>query len=176
MYDAISLVDQKLRDAREMLDWVSHLQASNLQKIDTNKDRQEAAIYAFTIVTIVFLPLSTVAGIMGMNTFDIRDMEFGQWVFWATALPLMVLVITLCLVWAGELGNFWEGFRDLWKRRDKAKKRKAAKAASKFASDLAYRGAATGSEGMYPSSPSQVRERVLSNRFDRTQSKVTYQY
>lgn len=116
IYDSLSLVDHKLRDVKEMNDWVSHLQASNLQKIDTNKDRQEAAIYAFTIVTIVFLPLSTVAGILGMNTVDIRDMEASQWLFWASAVPITVLVITLCLVWAGELRNFWEGFRDLWRR------------------------------------------------------------
>ncbi|KAL5349298.1 hypothetical protein ACLOAV_005588 [Pseudogymnoascus australis] len=138
IYDAISLVDHKLRDIREMHDWVSHLQASNLQKIDTNKDRQEAAIYAFTIVTIVFLPLSTVAGIMGMNTVDIRDMEFSQWVFWAAAIPLMVIVITLCLIWAGELGNFWEGFRDLWRRRDKGRRKKVSMATSNFAPTMAY--------------------------------------
>ncbi|KFY33794.1 hypothetical protein V494_07340 [Pseudogymnoascus sp. VKM F-4513 (FW-928)] len=139
IYDAISLVDHKLRDIREMHDWISHLQASNLQKIDTNKDRQEAAIYAFTIVTIVFLPLSTVAGIMGMNTVDIRDMEFSQWVFWAAAIPLMVVVICLCLIWAGELGNFWKGFRDLWKRRDRARRKKVRKAAaSSFVPAMTY--------------------------------------
>ncbi|OBT78122.1 hypothetical protein VF21_02657 [Pseudogymnoascus sp. 05NY08] len=138
IYDAISLVDHKLRDIREMHDWISHLQASNLQKIDTNKDRQEAAIYAFTIVTIVFLPLSTVAGIMGMNTVDIRDMEFSQWVFWAAAIPLMIIVITLCLIWAGELGNFWKGFRDLWRRREGARRKKVRKAAVNFAPTMAY--------------------------------------
>ena len=88
--------------------------AQNIQKIDSNKDRQEAAIYAFTIVTIIFLPLSTVASILGMNTFDVRNMTVNQWVFWATALPLMVVIITLCLIWAGELKNFWEGFAKLW--------------------------------------------------------------
>lgn len=50
-----------------------------------------------------------------MNTYDVRNMETKQWVFWATALPLIVIIITLCLTWAGELGNFWKGFRDLWR-------------------------------------------------------------
>ena len=49
-----------------------------------------------------------------MNTFDVRNMTVNQWVFWATALPLMVVIITLCLIWAGELKNFWEGFAKLW--------------------------------------------------------------
>lgn len=42
-------------------------------------------------------------------------MEIKQWVFWATALPVILVVITLCLIWTGELGNFWEGFRNLWR-------------------------------------------------------------
>lgn len=93
----------------------------NLQKLDTNRDRQESAIYAFTIVTIVFLPLSTVAGILGMNTKDVRNMEIDQRVFWAVAIPLMVIVIVLCLIWAGELGNFGEGFANLWRRNDRSR-------------------------------------------------------
>lgn len=88
----------------------------NIQKIDYNKDRQESAIYAFTIVTIIFLPLSTVAGILGMNVNDVRNMNLNQWVFWVTAIPLMVIVIILCLIWAGELENFWLGFRNLWSK------------------------------------------------------------
>lgn len=83
-------------------------------KIDYNKDRQEAVIYAFTIVTIIFLPLSSVASILGMNTNGIRNMKIKQWVFWATALPLTAIIITLCLIWTGELENFWAGFRNLW--------------------------------------------------------------
>jgi hypothetical protein len=89
----------------------------NIQRIDSNKDRQEAAVYAFTVVTIIFLPLSTVAGILGMNTNDVRNMTVNQWVFWATALPLTVIIVTLCLIWAGELNNFWDGFSKLWRKK-----------------------------------------------------------
>lgn len=45
---------------------------------ENKKDRQEAAIYVFTIVTIIFLPISTVSSIFGMNTSDVRDMEQSQ--------------------------------------------------------------------------------------------------
>ncbi|PVH80883.1 hypothetical protein DL98DRAFT_490583 [Cadophora sp. DSE1049] len=114
--DNLALVENRIRGFREMREIASELGDWNIQKIDSNKDRQEAAIYAFTIVTIIFLPLGTVAGIMGMNTSDIRDMPFGQWVYWATALPLTILVIALCLAWAGELNNFREGFANLWRR------------------------------------------------------------
>lgn len=143
--DNLALIDQRIRNFTEMTDrsfdlerWVkfsrfflywddilTYKQPQNIQKIDSNKDRQESAIYAFTIVTIVFLPISAVAGILGMNTNDVRNMETNQWVFWAVAIPLTVIVITLCLIWAGELENFWSGFSNLWsggrRRRPKAR-------------------------------------------------------
>jgi CorA-like Mg2+ transporter protein len=86
----------------------------NIRKIDTNKDRQESAVYAFTIVTIIFLPLSTVASILGMNTNDVRNMRLKQWIFWAVALPLIFIIIILILIWTNELQNFWQGFANLW--------------------------------------------------------------
>src|SRR5947209_1619338 len=53
-----------------------------------------------------------------MNTNDVRNMHINQWIFWAVALPLAVVVITLCLMWTGELSNFWKGFENLWRRGD----------------------------------------------------------
>ncbi|KAK4171461.1 hypothetical protein QBC36DRAFT_199299, partial [Triangularia setosa] len=79
---------------------------------DTTKFRQDKAIYASTIVTTIFLPLSAISSIFGMNTADIRDMESGQWIYWATAVLVTLAVILLGLIWMGELGNpfqwvFW---------------------------------------------------------------------
>jgi hypothetical protein len=51
-----------------------------------------------------------------MNTNDAPNMEISQWLFWANALPLTVIIITLCLVWARELENFWKGFSNLCRR------------------------------------------------------------
>ena len=62
-------------------------------------------------MTVIFLPLSAVSSIFGMNTVDIRDMEQGQWAYWAAAIPVTVLVIFLGLLFTGELRNlagwFW---------------------------------------------------------------------
>ncbi|TLS25661.1 hypothetical protein PpBr36_07617 [Pyricularia pennisetigena] len=74
-------------------------------EVNVTKDHQELAIYAFTIVTIVFLPLSSVASIFGMNTADIREMEVGQWLYWAVALPVTASVILLGLWWMGKLDS-----------------------------------------------------------------------
>jgi hypothetical protein len=77
----------------------------NRDKVDMTKFQQEKAIYAFTIVTIIFLPLSAVSSIFGMNTADIRNMDQGQWLYWATAVPVTIMVIFLGLLWTGELQN-----------------------------------------------------------------------
>lgn len=70
--------------------------------------RQENAVFAFTMVTIIFLPLGTVSSIFGMNTADIANMELGQWVYWATAIPTTLIVIMAGLWWMGELGSLTE--------------------------------------------------------------------
>ncbi|ERF71447.1 hypothetical protein EPUS_06829 [Endocarpon pusillum Z07020] len=88
-------------------------QSANIRMIESNKDRQESAILAFTIVTIIFLPLSFVASFFGMNTADVRDMTQSQWVYWAAAVPVTALVIGLTLLWAGEVNLARSAFRRL---------------------------------------------------------------
>ncbi|SPO01713.1 uncharacterized protein DNG_04386 [Cephalotrichum gorgonifer] len=53
---------------------------------------QSIAIFVFTVVTVLFLPLSFVTSYMGMNASDIRDMDQGQWLFWAVGGPVSVCV------------------------------------------------------------------------------------
>jgi Mg2+ and Co2+ transporter CorA len=62
----------------------------------------------FTIVTLVFLPLSFVASFMGMNTSDIRNQTANQSLFWIVALPLTAVVVILALV----IGYKYEIMRD----------------------------------------------------------------
>lgn len=80
----------------------------HLAEIDTNKDRQEAAIMVFTIVTLIFLPLSFVASVFGMSTSDIRDMSQGQWLYWAVAIPVTLVVAGGSLWWTGIFSDLGE--------------------------------------------------------------------
>lgn len=57
------------------------------------------------MVTIIFLPLGTISSIFGMNTYDIANLEMGQWIYWVTALPITFAVIVGGLWWMGELRN-----------------------------------------------------------------------
>ncbi|KAF4443063.1 Mg2+ transporter -like Zinc transport [Fusarium acutatum] len=83
---------ERLQDATERLE----SQAALFIKVKA--EDQSVAIYVFTLVTVVFLPLSFATSYMGMNTSDIRDMEQGQWVFWVVGGALTVAV--LVGVWA----------------------------------------------------------------------------
>lgn len=65
--------------------------------IEGNKVLQEAATLAFTIVTLIFLPLTIVATFLGMNTADIRELKVTQWVYWVAAIPMTALFIIFIL-------------------------------------------------------------------------------
>ncbi|KAI7774753.1 hypothetical protein LA080_007918 [Diaporthe eres] len=98
-------IERRKREFGEFRYQATLLEEENQNKVETTKDRQERAIYAFTIVTVIFLPLSSVASIFGINTKDIRDTELGQWAYWATAVPVTAAVVFFGLLWTGELGN-----------------------------------------------------------------------
>lgn len=105
MMECAQLLEQREYEFRRYTDYAEDLERAIVYKVDWTKDRQENAIYAFTLVTIIFLPLSSVASIFGMNTTDVRDMPFSQWLYWATALPVTLIVIVGGLWWMSELGN-----------------------------------------------------------------------
>lgn len=71
----------------------------------SNKDQQEAAIAAFTMVTVIFLPLTWLTGVFGMNFIDIRDLEYGQWLYWVVAGPLGLVTryAGWCLIGSDQL-------------------------------------------------------------------------
>lgn len=63
------------------------------QSLEIYEEDHGKAITAFTVVTVIFLPLSFVTSYLGMNTIDIRDMNSSQTLFWAVALPLTFVTI-----------------------------------------------------------------------------------
>ncbi|KAL7957117.1 hypothetical protein V8C34DRAFT_286828 [Trichoderma compactum] len=103
--DCANLVDQREYEFRRNTEYAEDLEREITYKMEWTKDRQENAIYAFTLVTIIFLPLSAISSIFGMNTNDIRNMDFDQWLYWAVALPVTVIIIIAGLWWMDELSN-----------------------------------------------------------------------
>ncbi|KAL8341987.1 hypothetical protein RB601_005236 [Gaeumannomyces tritici] len=76
--DCFQILQRKAQELDEFQIHAESLEEDNLNKVELNKDRQEMAIYVFTLVTVVFLPLSAVASVFGINTADIRDTELTQ--------------------------------------------------------------------------------------------------
>ncbi|KAL7926663.1 hypothetical protein ACQKWADRAFT_281025 [Trichoderma austrokoningii] len=114
--DCANLVEQREYEFRRNSEYAEDLERETTYKMEWTKDRQENAIYAFTLVTIIFLPLSTVSSIFGMNTNDIRNMDFDQWLYWVVAVPVTGLVILGGLWWLDELGNATEWLFRVGKR------------------------------------------------------------
>ncbi|CAI4214455.1 unnamed protein product [Parascedosporium putredinis] len=109
-------VEQALRWSRHVSETVAQaidLEESLRNQIDANKDRQEQAIFAFTIVTVIFLPISAVSSIFGMNTSDVRDMEQSQWLYWVVALPVTAFVFVAAMGMTGDLSRLARWFMSL---------------------------------------------------------------
>lgn len=110
MLECSRFVEQRESEFRKLEGFANSLDRTIAYKMDSTRDRQERAIYAFTLVTIIFLPISAVSSIFGMNTTDVRDMEYSQGLYWAVALPLTFFIIVAGLWFMGELGNLARWF------------------------------------------------------------------
>lgn len=106
--ECIRSIEQREYEFKRLTEYAEDLEREISYRMEQTKDRQENATYAFTIVTIIFLPLSAISSIFGMNTSDVRDMKYGQWLYWSVALPITFFVIVAGLWWMNELGNVFE--------------------------------------------------------------------
>jgi hypothetical protein len=66
--------------------------------LEVQQENNGNAIVVFTIVTIIFLPLSWATSYLGMNTSDIRDLSQGQWLYWTVSLPVTMFVIGIAIL------------------------------------------------------------------------------
>ncbi|CBF69369.1 uncharacterized protein ANIA_06481 [Aspergillus nidulans FGSC A4] len=82
----------------ELIKRANILERQIVQRVDIIQEDHGKAILVFTIVSVIFLPLSFVSSYLGMNTADIRDMKLNQALFWQVALPVTVVVVALVLV------------------------------------------------------------------------------
>lgn len=91
-------IKEQLRAYAELRDRAKQLSKENVELVETLQDDNSKAIFIFTMVTILFLPLSFVAGFFGMNVVGISGTTSGVGHFWEIALPLTAGIIGLCAV------------------------------------------------------------------------------
>jgi hypothetical protein len=87
-----SLIDTR-EDFEELKRRLGPLSESAKQSTEINDEDHGKAIFVFTVITAIFLPLSFVTSYLGMNTADIRDMDNKQSLFWEIAIPLTVVTM-----------------------------------------------------------------------------------
>ncbi|KAF2105572.1 hypothetical protein BDV96DRAFT_608144 [Lophiotrema nucula] len=100
--------EEMLQNFAEMSRRLNELENWHFLSLSIDNDMQQKASFAFTTVTVFFLPLTTLAGILGMNTNDIRNMPENQWLFWSAAIPLGIICLSL---WFFYLGTFQKAWR-----------------------------------------------------------------
>ncbi len=97
--DPMSQLLESLRteflDLCDLRDNSNNLVNRTVQLVNIRMEDHGKAILVFTIVTIIFLPLSFVTSFFGMNVADIRNMSSSQGLFWIVAGALTASVVAL---------------------------------------------------------------------------------
>ncbi|KAI1745226.1 hypothetical protein F4680DRAFT_401433 [Xylaria scruposa] len=104
LVESIESTTAELRDRKEIYEdlkvRVEAMRKQVIRQIELKQDNNSKAITVFTIVTVIFLPLSFVTSYLGMNTVDIRDTDSKQWLFWAVSIPVTVSIVGLAMTMA----------------------------------------------------------------------------
>lgn len=92
----------RVAECQEMQKRVRGLGIQNVQLVETQLDDNNRAILIFTIVTVVFLPMTFVSGFFGMNLNGFSNSDAKAVHFWEIAAPLTVGIALPCIIIA-----FW---------------------------------------------------------------------
>ncbi|KAL8787731.1 MAG: hypothetical protein Q9213_002051 [Squamulea squamosa] len=115
----VAHLKEQLRCCEELRTRVINLQVENVQLVETLADDNSRAIFVFTFITVLFLPLSFVATFFGMNLAGIADSTSKVSDFWYIAVPFTVGILVLCALFLAWGETFWFAAMDLsgvWKR------------------------------------------------------------
>ncbi|CAL8582316.1 hypothetical protein XPA_007983 [Xanthoria parietina] len=121
-------INEQLRNCKELRERAKVLTVQNVQLVETFADDNSRALFVFTFITVLFLPLSFVAGFFGMNLAGIADTESRVKLFWYTALPLTAGILIMCILFIARGESIWFAVADLLESslsRGKRKKRSA---------------------------------------------------
>ena len=129
----LTSMQEQLRYCAELRARAKVLAVQNVHLVETAQDDNGRAIFIFTFITILFLPLSFVAGFFGMNVQGINPTTSTTRHFWVIALPVTAGIMILCgiVVFKGE--SIWFAFanlpracQELFANRKRKNKRKIA--------------------------------------------------
>ena len=122
----LSSIRDQLRDCIELRDRAKVLAIQNVQLVETLQDDNGRAIFIFTFITVLFLPLTFVAGFFGMNLAGISGTKQTSMHFWYIALPVTAAIMVICAAVVFEGEELWFALK-LMPRNTKDRFRKMVK-------------------------------------------------
>ncbi|KAJ5777604.1 hypothetical protein N7520_000850 [Penicillium odoratum] len=109
-------IDEDCELIQTLLNRLESIATQTRNGVEVRQEDQGKAILVFTIVTVIFMPLSFVTSYLGMNTNDIRNMENSQKLFWIVSIPLTVFIIAAILLVAFQVDRLREALEILFSR------------------------------------------------------------
>ena len=106
-------IREQLKNCTELQERAKVLAVQNVHLVETLQDDNGRAIFIFTFITILFLPLSFVAGFFGMNLKGINGTTSDASLFWKIAVPFtggIMLLCTAVIIWGEKL---WFGIASM---------------------------------------------------------------
>ena len=94
----LMFIREQLRNCIELRERARVLAVQNVHLVETLQDDNNRAIFMFTFVTVLFLPLSFVAGYFGMNIAGISNTISTPRHFWKIAAPVTGVIMVFCAV------------------------------------------------------------------------------
>ena len=114
--DILKLIKTQRQSCLELANRADLLANQNVELVETLQDDNSKAIFVFTMVTVLFLPLSFVAGFFGMNVAGISGTSSTVLHFWAIAVPLTFGLVFLCGVVGLKGEDTYFAFARIWRR------------------------------------------------------------
>ena len=109
----LTSIREQLRNCTELRERARVLAVQNVHLVETLQDDNSRAIFIFTFITVLFLPLSFVAGFFGMNVVGISGTHSTTKHFWVIAAPITGGIMILCAIIVRWGENIWFAVDDL---------------------------------------------------------------
>lgn len=113
--EVVQTIMAQQQSCAELADRAKSLAIQNVELVETLQDDNSKAIFIFTLVTVLFLPLSFVAGFFGMNVVGISGTTSTVKHFWNIAIPLTFGLIILCGVVGVKGEDTYFAFTRIWR-------------------------------------------------------------
>ena len=94
----LTTIQDQMKNCDELIERAKSHAVQNVQLVETFQDDNSKAIFVFTMVTILFLPMSFVAGFFGMNVIGISAQETTLRHFWTISLSLTFGIVIPCTI------------------------------------------------------------------------------